>query len=121
MTPPDPIFAHLRTLADWSAGLTPDAVPAHIRRRATLILWDDLGAMLAARDEPEVRALRRKIAEKMAKTSLTDMCCSMSSSRRRETISCSSRRPHSSLKLLPTMASGIEIICVPPPMAHYCM
>lgn len=63
MTPPDPIFAHLRTLADWSAGLTPDAVPADIRRRAALILWDDLGAMLAARDEPEVRALRRKIAE----------------------------------------------------------
>ncbi|ETW10976.1 MmgE/PrpD family protein [Roseivivax marinus] len=63
MTKPDLIHDHLRVLAEWSAALTPENIPADVRRRAGLILWDDFGAMLSARSEPEVVGLRRKIAE----------------------------------------------------------
>lgn len=52
---------NLHTLTEWSAGLSHDDVPPAIRRRAALILLDDLGAMVAARDEPELAALRRRI------------------------------------------------------------
>ncbi len=63
MTTSAPLHDHLRALVAWSSGLAPDAIPEDVRRRAGLILWDDFGALLAARSEPEIVALRRKIAE----------------------------------------------------------
>ncbi|WP_108658342.1 MmgE/PrpD family protein [Acuticoccus kandeliae] len=52
----------LATLAAWNASVRLDAVPDAIRARAALILADDLGAMIAARHEPELIALRDGVA-----------------------------------------------------------
>jgi len=45
-------------LADWAAGLSWPDLPDDVRRRAALILLDDFAAMVAAREEPELIALR---------------------------------------------------------------
>jgi 2-methylcitrate dehydratase PrpD len=46
------------TLVTWAAGLTSADIPEDARRRALLILADDVGAMLAVRDDPQVTAVR---------------------------------------------------------------
>ena len=51
----------IEELMAWAAGLTLDDIPEAVRRRAALVLCDDLAAMVAARDEPEVVALREHI------------------------------------------------------------
>jgi 2-methylcitrate dehydratase PrpD len=51
----------IEELMAWAAGLTLDDIPEAVRRRAALVLCDDLAAMVAARDEPEVVALREQI------------------------------------------------------------
>lgn len=56
------VASNLNALTEWSAALSPADVPPAILRRAALILLDDLGAMVAAREEPELIALRRRIA-----------------------------------------------------------
>lgn len=45
-------------LCDWAARAMADAPPAAIRRRAALVLIDDVGAAVAASGEPEVAAAR---------------------------------------------------------------
>ena len=57
-----PLSEDLHTLTEWSGALASGDVPPAIRRRATLIVLDDLGAMIAARHEPELVALRTRIA-----------------------------------------------------------
>jgi len=52
----------LAALTEWSSGLEWDSVPEHIRQRAALVLCDDLAAMIAARDEPEVIAFQDGLA-----------------------------------------------------------
>jgi 2-methylcitrate dehydratase PrpD len=50
------VAAGLRTLTEWSEALAWQDVPAAVRQRAALVLADDLAAMVAARDEPELAA-----------------------------------------------------------------
>jgi 2-methylcitrate dehydratase PrpD len=52
----------LAELTKWSSGLEWASVPAPIRLRAALVLCDDLAAMIAARDEPEVIAFQDGLA-----------------------------------------------------------
>jgi len=49
-------------LADWAARLEWADVPQPIRARAALVLCDDLAAMVAARDEPELIAFQDGLA-----------------------------------------------------------
>lgn len=67
----DPVHDELRTLAEWTASLRPGDVPEEIRARTAVIFWDDFGAMLAARNEPELIALRAKIAESAGRAEAT--------------------------------------------------
>ena len=45
-------------LCKWAAGAGTTPLPAHVRRRAALVLIDDIGAAVAAAQEPEVIASR---------------------------------------------------------------
>ncbi len=54
----DAIARGLATLTDWTATLEWDAIPEPVQRRATLVLSDDLAAIVAARDEPELMAMQ---------------------------------------------------------------
>ncbi|MBT5264828.1 MAG: MmgE/PrpD family protein [Rhodospirillaceae bacterium] len=47
----------LEALTEWSAGLAWEDIPETIQRRAAEVLCDDLAAIVAARDEPELIAL----------------------------------------------------------------
>ncbi len=47
----------LGQLTDWAATLAWSDIPEPIRRRAATVLADDLAAVVAARDEPELMAL----------------------------------------------------------------
>lgn len=48
----------LSTLVRWASRVRYDDLPDDVRRRALLVLADDLGAMIAVRDDPQVRAVR---------------------------------------------------------------
>lgn len=50
--------AHLQTLCAWAVSAMQQSLPEAIRRRAALVLMDDLGAAVAASSEPEVIAAR---------------------------------------------------------------
>ena len=52
----------LADLAAWGAAVSWRDLPEDIRRRAALVLMDDFAAMVAARDEPELIALRDSVA-----------------------------------------------------------
>ena len=52
----------LGALTGWSAALSWEDVPEDVRRRAALILMDDFAALVAAREEPELIALREGLA-----------------------------------------------------------
>ncbi len=53
----------LNELCRWAAAVTWADVPEAIRRRAAMVLSDDLAAMIAARDEPEVIGLQDGMAK----------------------------------------------------------
>jgi len=59
---PKRIAAGLTALAEWSAGLAWANIPDAIRRRAAVVLADDLAAIVAARGEPELMALHDGMA-----------------------------------------------------------
>lgn len=50
--------AALATLVRWASRVRYADLPDDVRRRALLVLADDLGAMIAVRDDPQVRAVR---------------------------------------------------------------
>jgi 2-methylcitrate dehydratase PrpD len=50
--------AGFRSLTEWAAGALDASLPDGVRRRAALILLDDIGAMVAASTEREVSAAR---------------------------------------------------------------
>ena len=52
----------LAALTEWSAELEWQDVPEPVRRRAALVLCDNLAAIVAARDEPEVIAFHEGLA-----------------------------------------------------------
>jgi 2-methylcitrate dehydratase PrpD len=47
----------MRALAAWAVGVSFEDLPADVARRAALVIADDMAAMVAARDEPELRGL----------------------------------------------------------------
>ncbi|WP_210492881.1 MmgE/PrpD family protein [Patulibacter sp. SYSU D01012] len=50
--------AGFAALVRWATSVAYDDLPDDVRRRALLVLADDLGAMLAVRDDPQVSAVR---------------------------------------------------------------
>lgn len=50
--------AALTTLVRWASGVRYADLPGDVRRRALLVLADDLAAMIAVRDDPQVIAVR---------------------------------------------------------------
>jgi len=52
----------IAALTEWSSALEWEAIPEAVQRRAALVLADDLAAMVAARDEPELTALQDGVA-----------------------------------------------------------
>ena len=61
----------LGDLTDWAAAVTWADVPEAQRRRSALILLDDFAAMVAARHEPELIALRQGVARSAGKPEAT--------------------------------------------------
>ena len=59
---PAEIGEGLEALCGWAAGLDISDIPDPVRQRAVLILADDIAAIVAARDEPQVRALQARQA-----------------------------------------------------------
>ena len=55
-----------RALCDWAARTDPSLVPAHVLARATRVLADNLGAIVGARDEPELQRLHAKVLARNA-------------------------------------------------------
>lgn len=51
-------------LVRWAAGVDAEAIPDAVRRRAALVLADDIAAMVAAEAEPEVQAAQAKLTER---------------------------------------------------------
>lgn len=56
------IVSGVDTLTRWAAALTFEAIPDAIRVRAATVLADDLAAIVAAREEPELIALTEGLA-----------------------------------------------------------
>jgi len=44
----------LRKLVEWAAAVRFDDLPPSVRRKTALVVTDDLAAMLAAKEEPEI-------------------------------------------------------------------
>jgi 2-methylcitrate dehydratase PrpD len=53
----------LAALTEWSATLEWDDIPEAVQGRAALVLADDLAAIVAARDEPELIAMQAGLAK----------------------------------------------------------
>ena len=51
----------VRALSRWASGVEFDAMPEAVTRRAALVVADDLAAVVAARDEPELRPLHDQL------------------------------------------------------------
>ncbi len=51
----------LATLVRWAAGVRYADLPDDVRQRALLVIADDLGAMIAVRDDPQVTAVRESL------------------------------------------------------------
>ena len=60
-----------RALVQWAAASRQRPLPEPVRRRAALILADDLGAMVAGSEEPTVERARRSLAASAATTEAT--------------------------------------------------
>jgi 2-methylcitrate dehydratase PrpD len=61
----------MRALTRWAAGLEAEAVPDAVRRRAALVLADDIAAMVAAESEPEVQAAQARLTERTTASEAT--------------------------------------------------
>lgn len=58
-------------LADWAARVRDADVPRPVLQRAARVLADDLGAIVGARDEPEVAAFHRRLLERAGRAEAT--------------------------------------------------
>lgn len=54
--------SHLRQLVEWACSPAARAVPAAARAKAALVLADDIAAIVAAQDEPEVGRAQAQLA-----------------------------------------------------------
>src|SRR5690606_17889152 len=70
-SPADEIAEGLQGLVRWAVGVKSADIPDAVRRRALLILCDDIAAIAAARIEPEVTALQEKMAATSGKAEAT--------------------------------------------------
>ena len=61
LSPPDAAAAGFTGLTRWAAGLRFVDLPEDVVRRALLVLADDIGAMIAVRDDPQVLAVRESL------------------------------------------------------------
>ena len=61
----------LTTLVAFTARTEWSDLPEAVQKRAALVLSDDLGAMVAARDEPELAALQNGVAKSAGKAEAT--------------------------------------------------
>lgn len=52
---------HLWQLCEWATAFRAQDLPAAVRRRSASVLADDIAAMLAGADEPEVRRYRERV------------------------------------------------------------
>jgi len=52
--------AGIAALVDWAHGVRPEDIPGPVMARMARIVADDLGAMIGARDEPEVAAFHAR-------------------------------------------------------------
>lgn len=59
------------TLTQWAASVRFDDLPAPVRQRAARVLADDLGAIIGARDEPEVAAFHSRVLARGARPEAT--------------------------------------------------
>ncbi len=75
MTPGDPVLERsdgeavadgVTSLCRWAAGVDFAALPDAVWRRAALVATDDLAAVVAARDEPELRPLHDQLLRRAA-------------------------------------------------------
>jgi 2-methylcitrate dehydratase PrpD len=53
------MYRELSDFAEWAAELKYERLPSRVLDKARLVLLDDLGAMLGAGDEPELKAYRQ--------------------------------------------------------------
>lgn len=61
----------LARLLEYCAGVEWDDIPVPVRKRAALVLSDDIAAMIAARDEPELVALQDGVARSAGRAEAT--------------------------------------------------
>lgn len=71
MTDAARIAAGVAALAEWSTALGWSDIPEPIRRRAAVVLADDLAAIVAARDEPELAAQHDGLARSSGRAEAT--------------------------------------------------
>ena len=62
----DRVGAATRALCEWAARTDATAIPDHVLARGARVLADDLGAIVGARDEPEVQCFHRKVLARTA-------------------------------------------------------
>jgi len=68
------IEADVTRLIAWAHAAYSGSMPDAVKRRAAQILGDDLGAMIAARNEPEVIAFHAKVRERKQYPEATIFC-----------------------------------------------
>jgi 2-methylcitrate dehydratase PrpD len=61
----------IRTLTDWAARVAVADVPVPVLERAARVLADDLGAIVGARDEPEVACFHKRLLARAAMSEAT--------------------------------------------------
>jgi 2-methylcitrate dehydratase PrpD len=67
----DAVAAGLKSLVAFTSGVEWADIPESVQRRAALVLSDDMAAMVAARDEPELRALQDGVAKSAGRPEAT--------------------------------------------------
>ena len=64
----------LRQLVAWAAKISFSDIPVPVLRCAAIVIGDDLAAMVAARNEPEVRCVHDRVAQYSANREATVFC-----------------------------------------------
>ena len=64
----------LQHLVSWAAEISFGDIPVPVLRHAALIIGDDLAAMIAARDEPEIRCVHERLAGNATTREATIFC-----------------------------------------------
>jgi len=58
------VAAGLKTLCDWVVDIRYDDIPEEVLASAALVMFDDIGAMVAARAEPELARLQNQLLDR---------------------------------------------------------